>query len=175
MSASEIISRARLRSGLTQGGLAQLAGTSRPTLSAYEHGRKSPTLETAARIVGEAGFDLSLDPRITFVERSVGRGRFVLVPTTLPRLSVEAALRVVALPLRVNWSDPGRRFDLRDRRQRARLYEAVIREGTPEDVLAFIDGVLLVDLWDELVLPAATRAAWESALPTLAEAGDRGE
>lgn len=175
MPVSEIISRARLCAGLTQDGLANLAGTSRPTLSAYEHGRKSPTLETAARIVGEAGFDLSLDPRITFVERPAGRGRLILVPTTLSRLSAEEALRVVALPLRVNWSDPGQRFDLRDRRQRARLYEAVIREGTPEDVLAFVDGVLLVDLWDELVLPAAVRRAWESALPTLARAGGRDE
>lgn len=155
--------------------MAQLAGTSRPTLSAYEHGRKSPTLETAARIVGEAGFDLSLAPRVTFVERDAGRGRSALVPTPLPRLSVEEALRVVALPLRVNWSDPGRRFDLRDRRQRARLYEAVIREGAPEDVLAFVDGVLLVDLWNELVLPTMVRAAWESVLPALAGAGGRDE
>jgi len=29
----------------------------------------------------------------------------------------------------------------------------VLREGTPEDVLAYIDGALLVDLWDSLVLP----------------------
>ncbi len=167
MAASDIISRARLRAGLTQGGLAHLAGTSRPTLSAYERGRKSPTLDTAARIVGEAGFDLSLDQRITFVECPAGRGRSALVPTALPRLSVDEALRVVALPLRVSWSDPGRRFDLRDRRQRARLYERVVREGAPEDVLAFIDGALLVDLWNDLVLPAAVRTAWESTLPVL--------
>ena len=52
-------------------------------------------------------------------------------------------------------------MDLRDRRQRARVYEIVLREGTADDVLAYIDGVLLVDLWDELVLPRDVRAAWE--------------
>ena len=40
------------------------------------------------------------------------------------------------------------------------MYEAVLREGGPQDVLTYIDGVLLVDLWDELVLPHDLRAAW---------------
>ena len=40
---------------------------------------------------------------------------------------------------------PGRRFDLRDRRQRARLYELVLREGRPSDVLAYVDGALVMD------------------------------
>jgi hypothetical protein len=35
-----------------------------------------------------------------------------------------------------------------------------MREGTAADVLRYVDGVLLVDLWDELVLPRAVRAAW---------------
>lgn len=36
----------------------------------------------------------------------------------------------------------------------------VLREGREEDILRYIDGTLLVDLWDELVLPQAVRAAW---------------
>ncbi|MGH3545106.1 MAG: hypothetical protein ACRDPW_04195 [Mycobacteriales bacterium] len=51
-------------------------------------------------------------------------------------------------------------FDLSDRRQRARCYEIVLREGSPEDVLTYIDGALLVDLWEELVLPQDIRQAW---------------
>ena len=66
----------------------------------------------------------------------------------------------VELPLHLNWSDPGRQFDLRDRADRARLYEIVIREGTSEDVLRYTDGALLIDLWDELVLPSAIRSRW---------------
>lgn len=84
-----------------------------------------------------------------------------MVPTTLPRQGLEAAFDVLELPLHLNWSDRGRRFDLRDRRQRARVYELVLREGTPDDVLAYVDGVLLVDLWGELVLPPPVRAAWQ--------------
>ena len=143
--------------------LARRAGTSRTAVSAYEHGRKSLTLATATRLLAESGFELDMVPRIEFVQRPVGRGRVVRVPTGLPRLPVAQALATVALPLHVNWSTPGRRFQLADRAQRARVYEMVIREGNPEDVLAYIDGVLLVDLWPELVLPRAARAAWDTA------------
>jgi hypothetical protein len=60
----------------------------------------------------------------------------------------------------LNWSAPGRQFDLRDRAQRARVYEIVLREGASEDLLAYVDGALLIDLWDELVIPRDIRAAW---------------
>jgi len=37
----------------------------------------------------------------------------------------------------------------------------VLREGEPGDLLAYVDGALLVDLWDELVISKAIRSAWE--------------
>jgi transcriptional regulator with XRE-family HTH domain len=160
MSTENLLLRARREAGLNQDELARRAGTSRPTLSAYEHGRKSPTLETAARLLGEAGFELDIRPRVTFVEQATARGRVVVVPTSLPRLPIQAALAYVTLPLHLNWSDPGRRFDLRDRAQRERVYEIVLREGGPEDILAYVDGALLIDLWEDLVLPREIRAAW---------------
>jgi putative transposase len=43
---------------------------------------------------------------------------------------------------------------------RARVYETVLQEGRPTDILAYVDGALLADLWDELVLPRAVRSAW---------------
>jgi hypothetical protein len=67
---------------------------------------------------------------------------------------------LVTLPIHLNWSQPGRQFDLSNRAERARVYEIVLREGGPEDILRYIDGALLIDLWDELVLPRAVRAAW---------------
>jgi transcriptional regulator with XRE-family HTH domain len=164
VSTEDLLVGARQAAGLSQASLAKLAGTSRPTLSAYEHGRKSPTLETAARIVGEAGFELSLTPQIDFHEAAVDRGRPILVPNRLPRLPLEDAFAVVELPLHLNWSDRGRRFDLRDRRQRARVYELVLREGRPLEVLTYLDGALLIDLWNELVLPVAVRAAWNAVV-----------
>ena len=39
-------------------------------------------------------------------------------------------------------------------------YEVVLQEGRPSDILAYVDGALLVDLWDDLVLPWAVRSAW---------------
>jgi transcriptional regulator with XRE-family HTH domain len=161
MAAADLLVDAREAAGLSQAVLAAAAGTSRPTLSAYEHGRKSPTLDTAARILSEAGFELSITPRVDFLEVGSERGRRIFVPSTLPRLNLVQALGIVQLPLHLNWSDPGRRFNLRDRRQRSRVYEIVLREGGPADVLCYIDGVLLVDLWDELILPAGIRQAWQ--------------
>lgn len=72
------------------------------------------------------------------------------------------------LPLGLYWSRPGSAFALSDRRQRARCYEAVLREGMPDDILRFIDGALLVDLWTELFLPREVRAAWQ---PLIGEVG----
>ena len=164
MDTAALLERVRRAAGLTQDELAQRAGTSRTAVSAYEHGRKSPTLATASRLLAQSGFEFDVVPRIEFVQHPIGRGRVARVPTGLPRLPVAQALATVALPLHVNWSTPGRRFQLADRAQRARVYEMVIREGNPEDVLAYIDGVLLVDLWPELVLPRAVRAAWDTVV-----------
>lgn len=157
---ANLLEHARRSAGLSQDALARLAGTSRPTLSAYEHGRKSPTVATAARLLSEAGFDLAAVRRVSFTETTTSRGRVVVVPSALPRLSVHDALATVTLPLHLAWSGQRREYRLADRGDRARVYEVVLREGGPEDVLRYVDGVLLVDLWDDLVLPRDVRAAW---------------
>lgn len=46
MAGHGLIERARRAAGLTQSGLALRAHTPRPTLSAYENGRRSTSLET---------------------------------------------------------------------------------------------------------------------------------
>jgi hypothetical protein len=83
---------------------------------------------------------------------------------------VAHALATVELPLHLNWSAPGRVFDLRSRADRARLYEIVLQEGTPADILAYVDGALLVDLWEDLVLPRTVRSAWAPLISSLSEA-----
>ena len=52
----------------------------------------------------------------------------------------------------------------RDRRQRARLYEVLLREGSPADLERWVDGALLVDAWEDMVVPRAVRAAWRPVL-----------
>ncbi len=156
-----LLERVRRVAGLSQQELASRAGTSRTTLSAYEHGRKSPTLATVERLLDSAGFELTAEPHVTFCEVEMRRGRPIFVADRLWRLPIKEALATVILPLGLNWSRPGSRFALGDRRQRARCYEIVLREGMPADVLRFVDGALLVDLWAELVIPRDLRSAWQ--------------
>jgi DNA-binding XRE family transcriptional regulator len=170
MNAAELLERVRVSSGLTQEELARRAGTSRPTLSAYEHGRKSPTVATFARLLSRAGWELAAQPHVSFTRQPSPRGRPMWVPDRLPRLDVAHALAVVKLPLHLNWSAPGRAFDLRSRADRARVYEIVLQEGRPADILAYVDGALLVDLWDDLVLPRAVRSAWAPLVSPSGEA-----
>ncbi|HEV2755597.1 MAG TPA: helix-turn-helix transcriptional regulator [Actinomycetota bacterium] len=58
--AGNLIKLARLQRGLTQRQLAARAGTSQAAIAAYEAGRRSPTVETLARIIRSAGFDLRM-------------------------------------------------------------------------------------------------------------------
>lgn len=55
-----MLTRARKRAGLTQAELARRAGTSQPVISAYEHGRRDPSIETLRRLVRAAGAELEL-------------------------------------------------------------------------------------------------------------------
>lgn len=60
-SASELHA-AREKSGLTQAALAARGGTSQATVSAYESGRKQPSLATLSRLLGAAGFRVAIEP-----------------------------------------------------------------------------------------------------------------
>ena len=159
-----LIEHARRQARLTQADLAELAGTSRPTLSAYESGRKSPTLATAQRILTVAGFTLSLDPAVEFTEHLTNHRRPCYVANRLWRLPVDQALATVVLPLHLNWSTTGQQFDLRNRRQRLHCYEILLREGDGRDIMTYVDGALLSDLWTEMYLPQEIRSAWTALI-----------
>jgi transcriptional regulator with XRE-family HTH domain len=76
MDAAMTLRRARRRSGLSLRALAARAETSHSTLSAYEAGRKVPTVETFDRIVRAAGFELGVEltPAVGGIDRTA-RGR----------------------------------------------------------------------------------------------------
>jgi transcriptional regulator with XRE-family HTH domain len=61
MNAAGLLRRARVGSGLTLRHLAERAGTSHSTLSAYETGHVNPSMQTVQRIVRAAGFGLAVD------------------------------------------------------------------------------------------------------------------
>ena len=60
MDPATLIRLARVRRGLTQRELAANAGTSQPVVSAYEHGRREPSVETLRRLIAATGEQLQL-------------------------------------------------------------------------------------------------------------------
>lgn len=56
--AAGILRSARQKAGLTQHDLAEAAGVSQQVISAYETGRREPTLPTLLRLVRATGLDL---------------------------------------------------------------------------------------------------------------------
>ena len=158
-SASNLIADARGRAGLSQGELAVRAGTSRTAICAYESGAKDPRAETVERLIRASGFTLRIEVGRTW--RTVGSGRkTVSVPSSLPRLEPVEAFACVQLPHHVAWSGQGG-FNLALRSERGKAYEILLAEGLPEDIATFVDGALLVDLWDDLFLPRHVKTAWQ--------------
>lgn len=62
MDTARTIAAARTRAGMTQTQLARSAGTSQATISAYESGRKQPSLATMERLLLAAGSRLVVEP-----------------------------------------------------------------------------------------------------------------
>lgn len=153
--------QARRASGLSQAEVARRAGTSRPTLSAYEHGQRNPTLETLERVLAANGQELMSVPKPRFTKHVDRRGKPFYVPDQLPRLAIQQALATVALPQHIDWSSGRKSRNLADRRERNLVYRMVLAEGLPEDILQIVDGALLVDEWPEMHLSAAIRDAWQ--------------
>lgn len=169
MDAARLISAARRGSGLTQTELAKRAGTSQATLSAYERGRKAPTLPVTARVVEAAGYELSLSPAVNF-EQHTARGLHPFwVPDRLWRGHLPDCFATIVIddPTRLGGKHS---WDLRRRPSRKAFYQRLLRRGEPFELTRWIDGALLVDLWDDLALPHAIRAAWQPAVD-LAGAG----
>lgn len=63
MNTADLLKQMREDAGLSQEAVARGAGTSQPTLAAYEAGRAEPRLSTLERLAVAAGFDLSLEAR----------------------------------------------------------------------------------------------------------------
>lgn len=59
--AGSLLRSARTRLKLSQTAFADLVGLAQPTVSAYESGRRQPTLPTLVELLARAGFDLRLE------------------------------------------------------------------------------------------------------------------
>lgn len=82
------------------------------------------------------------------------------IPDDLDDGGLVKAQGKVTLPRSVYWSGPSPAYDLDDPRDRVRVYEHVLREGTADDVRHFVEVEQVVELWDRMVLPPAVRRGW---------------
>jgi predicted nucleotidyltransferase/DNA-binding XRE family transcriptional regulator len=65
MDGATVLRSARLRSHLTQGQLAARAGITQSVVSAYESGRRQPSVPTLTALIAATGFELDLQLRET--------------------------------------------------------------------------------------------------------------
>lgn len=163
MDRSYLIEWARRSRGMTQVELAEKAGTSQATVSAYERGLKSPSLRVAQRLLEATGHDINLRVHIDWVQH--------LHPDVVPFWSpsilwgVETPACFARLTIRDSLRDGERRtFHLLNRDDRKRAYEILIQRHHPDEMIRWIDGALLIDVWDELDLPDPIREAWKLAV-----------
>ena len=163
MDPARLVKVARRASRLTQAQLAALAGTSQATLSAYERGLKAPSLGTASRIIEATDHELTLQARIDWREHHPQGIVAFWVPQMLWAVPPPACFVTLWFP---DLIDPGTRdtWDLSRRDDRRRAYTLLVRRGLPQQMIRWMDGGLLVDMWDELDLPDSVRAAWEPTI-----------
>ncbi len=88
MNAAASLRQARTQARLTQAQLAEVADTSQAAVSAYESGRKRPSLETFERLLTAAGARLVVEP---------GRGRLIVPSRQRHRDTGRALIEVLAL------------------------------------------------------------------------------
>ncbi len=101
--AAGLLRAARHRSDLTQSQLAERAGVAQQAISAYETGRREPTLPTLMRLLAAAGFELRLrlapadghDKSVEEFMRSLPADRRAEVETEVRERAAEARLRRV--------------------------------------------------------------------------------
>lgn len=114
------------------------------------------------RLVQAAGWTLALQPRVTFTEYPKPPGhRFPFyVPDRLWRIEVPGCFRTIHY---VNLLDEDcHRFwwDLSNREDRTTVYENILTYSSEAHFVQYVDGALLIELWDDLELAEPIRQAW---------------
>lgn len=167
MSHRSLLEVARAARGLTQGAVARRAGTSQPTLSAYERGVRSPTLAVTERILRTLDYELGLHPRVGFREERLDNQRTFLVPDQLWRLEPTACFAPVA----VQTSSGERTLDILDRGHRITSYAWLLQHGNESQMFTHLDAALLIDAWPQLhaLLPVPIQNAWSPLVNATAE------
>ena len=143
---------ARRASRLSQAELARRGGTSQATISAYERGLKSPSLNVAARLLGVMGCELMLHVRIDFEQYHPEGIEPFWAPNLLWRVQTPDCFDTLHIPDLVQHTAQDE-WNLKDRTDRRRAYEILILQGLPQHMIRWLDGALLVDLWESSTCP----------------------
>lgn len=104
-----------------------------------------------------AGWNIALQPRVSFTEYPAPPGfRF---PFTLPdqlwRLEAPACFRTIKFFDLID--DDKFWWDLSIRADRKLVYERLLTYGSEATLVLYLDGALLIDLWNEMELPEPMR------------------
>lgn len=156
-----VIEAARRAAGLSQRRLAELAGTQQSSVSEYEKGRKSPTLEVVERLLDAADAELTAKRRVDFVYLEDPVLGLLPVPNRLWQLPVPRCFsRVQLFPL-MKYADGKEIWDLSDPAERIGFYELALCYAPDDAIVETVDGALLVEAWPKMHLPDSVRAAWQ--------------
>jgi transcriptional regulator with XRE-family HTH domain len=92
MNVPATLTAARRQAGFSQAELATRAGTSQATISAYESGRKAPSVATLERLLATTGSRLAVQPRASRVVEPSPRELARRAKTLLAVLELAEAL-----------------------------------------------------------------------------------
>lgn len=115
------------------------------------------------------GYELTLHSRIDFEEHHPEGVAPFWAPNLLWRVPTPDCFDTLRIPDLLQHTSQ-QDWNLKDRTDRRRAYEILIREGLPQQMIRWLDGALLIDLWAELDLPDEIRRAWLPAIATAREA-----
>jgi len=146
MARRSLLEAARVSRGMTQEAVARRSGTSQPTLSAYERGLHA------------IGYELGLQPRVTFHGVKAG-GRIHVVPDQLWRVDPPDCFAPLTV---LDASGKRRTFHLLDRESRVEAYAWLLRHGDETQLFEHVDGALLAAAWPDVAphLPEQLKKAW---------------
>lgn len=87
------------------------------------------------------------------------------LPTSLAALS-GASSGVIELPISVHWG-PQASYEVSVRSELIFAYQQIVREASSAFQEQLLNADRLLQVWDQLILPARCRALWEQKFPEL--------
>ena len=106
----------------------------------------------------DGGWITYVDPR-RFPKARFGDTKPYYAPLSLDNLQGPDS-GIIKLPQSVYWG-PNRWFNLSHRSALREVYQTVLQEGTIEDIIEYLDGKVLLSLWNDLPLPPRVVHLWE--------------